>query len=411
MSPIWWIVGSAAVTTVVTAAVWNFRRAREIAATKALGQSPPKGWRTGGVPVARRNILSDRRRLATSVIGVAAAIALILLLQGLWTGFRVQISAYEDSVGAARFVGQPGTANFLGVPSVLPLEAVDAVGAVPGVDRAEPIAVRFAVLDLHGRKQFSFVIGSRPGEMGGPWELAAGRTTRTDDEIVIDETVADQHGIRIGGRIELMGEPFTVVGLSAGTRSWMAGFVFTTHRAVEELLRMPGTTSYVLVRTSDPSSVTRTIADRSDLAVLTPQELGDNDRALLGRIMRGVVGLMLAIAFVAGTLIMALTVYSAVVEHIREYGIAKAMGARRATLFRIVLGQTLIVAGFGVLAGLVLFRGAAWLLAEVRPQMWVRMSPGSLISAVAAAGLMALLAALIPTRRIARLDPASVYRG
>jgi len=30
---------------------------------------------------------------------------------------------------------------------------------------------------------------------------------------------------------------------------------------------------------------------------------------------------------------------------------------------------------------------------------------------VAAAALMALLAAVIPTRRVARLDPATVYRG
>jgi putative ABC transport system permease protein len=368
-------------------------------------------FRGGEVPVGRRNLLADRRRLTISVVGVAAAIALILLLQGLWSGFQVQISAYEDNVGADLFVGEPGAANFLGVPSVLPLETEQAIRGIPGVGGADPIAVRFAVLDLHDRKVFMFLIGSRPGGMGGPWELAAGKPARADDEVVIDETVADQHGIGLGDRVEVMGELFRVVGLSTGTRSWMAGFVFTTHDAIERLLRMPGTTSYILVRATDSEAVAGSIRDRTGLAVLTPKRLGDNDRALLGRIMNGAIGLMLVISFAAGTLIVALTVYSAIVERIREYGIAKAMGARGGRLFRIVLGQTLVLSALGAVTGYALFRGASWLVVTVRPQFWVRGSLVGLAGAVIAAGLMAFLAAVVPTRRISRLDPASVYRG
>lgn len=367
--------------------------------------------RGSAVPVGRRNLLADRRRLAISVGGVAAAIALILLLQGLWSGFQVQISVYEDNVGADLFVGEPGTANFLGVPSVLPLETAQTIRVIPGVERADPIAVRFAVLGLHDRKVFMFLVGSRAGGMGGPWDLAAGTPARADDEVVIDETVADQHGVALGDRVEVMGKRFRVVGLSAETRSWMAGFVFTTHDAIERLLRTPETTSYVLVRAADPGAVAGRIRERTGLAVLSPEELGDNDRAFLGRIMNGVIGLMLVIAFAAGTLIIALTVYSAIVERLREYGIAKAMGARRARLFRIVLGQTLTLSALGTVAGYVLFRGASWLVVMVRPQFWVRVSLTGVAGAVVAAGLMAFLATVVPTRRITRLDPASVYRG
>ena len=57
-----------------------------------------------GVPVGRRNLFADRRRLVISVVGVAAALALIRLLQGLWLGFQRQITAYEDNVGADPFI-------------------------------------------------------------------------------------------------------------------------------------------------------------------------------------------------------------------------------------------------------------------------------------------------------------------
>lgn len=53
------------------------------------------------VLLARRNLLAERRRFTMSLLGVGAAIALILLLQGLWSGTRLQISAYQDNVGGA----------------------------------------------------------------------------------------------------------------------------------------------------------------------------------------------------------------------------------------------------------------------------------------------------------------------
>lgn len=365
----------------------------------------------GSVPLARRNVLADRRRLVVSVFGVAAAVALILLLEGLWSGFQVQISTYEDHVGADLFVGERGTQNFLGVPSVLPLDAASSIRAIPGVEQADPVAARFAVLDLHGRKQFTFLIGSIPGAMGGPWDVAAGRAVRADDEIVVDRTLADQHGVRLDDRLDVMGRSFRVVGLSAGTRSWMASFVFTTHDAVDRLLGMPGTTSFVLVRTTQPSAVSAAIRGRTGLAVLTPRQLGDDDRALLARIMNAPLSLMLLIAFAAGTLIVALTVYSAIVERIREYGIAKALGAGRGRLLRIVLGQTLIVAALGTSAGYLVFRGASQLVVRLRPQMWVQVSWAQVGGVVMAAGLMAVLAAVVPARHVLRLDPASVYGG
>ena len=155
----------------------------------------------------------------------------------------------------------------------------------------------------------------------------------------------------------------------------------------------------------------RYIGDELGLSTLAPDELRMNDRALLAKSIAGPIDLMVAIAFAAGTLIVALTVYSQVTERIREYGIAKAMGARAARLFRIVLGQTLIVALLGAALAFPMFLLAAKLVNVVRPQFRADMSALVLLVVAGTAVLMALLAALLPTRRVARLDPASVYRG
>ncbi len=177
------------------------------------------------VPVARRNILAERRRLVIAVLGAGLAVALILLLEGLWSGLLTQISAYPDYVGATFFVRQPG-ARSLG-EGAIPVAAAGRVRAVPGVQAASPVLTRWVVLNLHGRKQVVTVVGFTPGGLGGPWALARGRTVRADREIVLDQTLAAEHGIAIGGTLRVAGRAFQVVGLSSGTRAFMGtGFVF-----------------------------------------------------------------------------------------------------------------------------------------------------------------------------------------
>jgi putative ABC transport system permease protein len=191
----------------------------------------------GRVPVARRTILADRRRLAIAVAGIGVALGLIFLLEGLWQGFQEQISAYEDKAGADLFVGQAGTHNFLGDTSTIPAATLDQVRATPGVAQADGITARFTILDLHQAKQFAFLIAAPRGGIGGPWQLAAGRQVSADDEVVIDHTLADQHSIGLGDRIELLGASLRVVGLSAETRSWMSSFVFVSPATAATLLQ------------------------------------------------------------------------------------------------------------------------------------------------------------------------------
>lgn len=362
------------------------------------------------VPVARRNILSDRRRLVISTLGVGLAVALILLLTGLWGGLLAGISAYPDRVGADLFVREPGTMVL--TEGAVPLSAVAAIKAIPGVRRADPVIAKYVILDLHGTKEALSLIGFRPGAMGGPWDVTAGRTVEADGEVVMDESLAADHGIGIGDTFPVQGQPFDVVGLSSRTRTFTGGgFVFMTLAAAEGLFGESRTATVILVRTSGPASVGAVVEAQTGLAVDPPATIAAGERTVYAGILGGVFNLMLVIAFAAGTLIVALTVYSGVVDRLREYGIAKAMGARRTRLFRIVVGQTVVLAALGMLAGFVLFAVASQVLVSLRPQFPSSLTFGAVAGVVISVGVMALFAAIVPTQRVARLDPASVYRG
>jgi putative ABC transport system permease protein len=354
---------------------------------------------------------ADPRRLAVSLLGVGAAIGLVLLLQGLWNGQLVQITAYEDHAGADLFVAQSGTESILGDRSTVPLGALEQVAAIPGVQQADPVHIHYTVFDLHGEKEFVLLVGSDPGGLGGPWKLSTGRLAASTGEAVLDRTFADEHNLQIGAEFQMGGRTFRTVGVSEGTRSWMTSLVFVTTDTAREMTGGGEVATYFLVQTDQPDAIGAAIRARTGLEPLLPEVLAENNRQLLAGIMEGPVLLMIGIAFAAATLVIALTVYSGVVERLREYGIIKAIGAGPGRILRLVVGQTVFLAVAGGGIGYLMYLGGAWLVSQLRPQFWFSLQWRHLLVLAAAALAMAVVAAIIPARRLGRLEPASVYRG
>ncbi len=362
----------------------------------------------GTVPLARRNLLDEPRRLLVAAAGVGLAVMLILVLDGLWAGIRAGVTVYEDNVGADLYVAQAGTYNFYGASSRIPASTVDVVSGDPDVEWAVPVRAFFSIVDLHDRKVPVVVIGSVPGQRGGPWELASGSVPASDDQVVVGRVLARRHNLDIGDSIDLMGRRFTIVG--TGSDAFMASFVFMTHTATDELLAAPATTSFVLVRTARPDAV-RTRLEGGGYAVLDRDQLAVNDFELIARAYAVPMRFMTGVAFVIGSLVIALSAYSAIADRRREYGIVKAIGGHGRYLLGLAVRQTMMIAAAGLLAGAVMFLAGRSVITWVRPQFTVVTTGTSLARALGAAIIMGAFAAVFPARRLARLEPASAYRG
>ena len=70
-----------------------------------------------------------------------------------------------------------------------------------------------------------------------------------------------------------------------------------------------------------------------------------------------------------------------------------------------------MIAGVGLAAGGVLFLAARAVITMARPQFVVLLTATGLARGVLAALLMGPLAAMVPARRLARMEPATAYRG
>jgi predicted permease len=97
-------------------------------------------------------------------------------------------------------------------------------------------------------------------------------------------------------------------------------------------------------------------------------------------------------------------------QRTHELGIRVALGAQRSQIVRLVLGETAPMVGAGVIAGLAaalaLSRIAGAMLYEVRG-----VDPVTFVGVGIVLAIVALIAAAIPARRAAGVDPASALRG
>ena len=92
-----------------------------------------------------------------------------------------------------------------------------------------------------------------------------------------------------------------------------------------------------------------------------------------------------------------------------EIGLRMALGADRGSVIRLVLRETALVLGVGIIAGVVIAlwagRAATTLLYGLKPS-----DPVSLVAAIAALALVALAASFGPARRAAALEPMAALR-
>lgn len=101
----------------------------------------------------------------------------------------------------------------------------------------------------------------------------------------------------------------------------------------------------------------------------------------------------------------------AVSERTGEIGLLRALGAEKGQVLKLFLGEAVVLAGIGGLAGLVLGVGLAQILTTIVPAMPVRTSWGYVIVGELLALAVGLAAGVLPARRAAEMDPLEALRA
>jgi len=372
-------------------------------------------------PLAQRNLFHDKVRLTVTLTGIVFAVVLIVVEMGLFVGFTVTTSGLIDHSNADLWVTSKNV-PYIEQGVVFSERKLNQVRAVPGVEDAEKYIVQFVQWkNPNGSETSVQVVGFNvDSSLGRPWNLVQGEVEdlKTPDAIILDELYKEKLGVdHVGEVFEMGGHRARVVGFTHGIRAFTTSpYIFTTFKNAQDYTHLrEDQTFFLLVKVAARADREQArhdiLAQVSDVDVVSTSQFSHMTRKYWMFTTGAGVAVLLAAALglVVGFVVVAQTIYATTVDHLREYGTLKAMGAPNRYVYEVIVKQAAMSAVIGYVLGMMVSAfvvhasqsgGAAILLP-------LPLALGMFFLTL----IMCIGAAMVSINKVMRLDPAMVFKG
>ena len=389
------------------------------------------GWREA-VGLGFVGLRMRRVRTTLSALGIAIGIAAIVGVTGISASSRADLMDQLDRLGTNLLTVEPGKSvggdNIDLSPDALPMiRRISLVERAAGVASIRGQAVRrspfipgfqsgglgllaveptlLETLDGHVRSGafLSAATGRYPAVvLGSAAATRLGITTVADD---LQVWIAGQAYVVIGildpvplvpaiDRAALIGWPL------ATERFGFAGHPTMIYLRAEK--RNVVTVRDILARTANPGHPTEVLVSRPSDALAAQAAANDTFTYLL--IALGLVALLVAAVGIVNVMLIA------VLERRAEIGLRRAFGATRSHIAIQFLGEAVLLAGIGGVAGCVL--GSALTIGFAMVNGWrLELPPWLFAAGIGAAMLVGTVSGLYPALRASRLAPMDALRS
>ena len=392
-----------------------------------------------------RGLMAHKRRLLSTCVAVLLGVAFMSGSLVFTDTMRAAFSgAFQDEERSTDVLvrGPVTITNDAGDQrQPVPAALADRIAAVDGVAAVAPRVEGFAqVLGRDGKPLESLNNGATPAgaawtpdEELNPFELVAGHAPRSEDEVVVDRSVADAGDLSVGDTASVLTgsapQRLTVVGIAtfdgrdnrAGSRT-----VLFTPTAADRLLGADGTAEAIAVRGDDgvtQAELARRIAAAIPAAdqAITGSALsaenadrGNADLNFFGLFMT----VFAVVALLVGAFIISNTFTILVAQRTRELALLRAIGASARQVRRSVLLEALVVGTLASAAGVGAGIGVAQGISALWKAIGVAMPEGplvvttrSLLVSFVIGLVVTVVSALLPARRAARVAPVAAMRS
>lgn len=370
------------------------------------------------VRLALRMMVYDKPKFIGTTLGVVFAVVLGAQQLGMLAGLLAKNTMIVDESGADLWIAPPGT-TLVQPGQRMSTQILYAARSVDGVAVAAPLVMTAsAVARPGGGSEAITLVGfDVDSGLGGPWNVVAGSVDdlRRPGTLFFEDSRRERMGgINLGSVREIQGKRVRAVGFTWGLLPFGAPYAFGEIDTVRDLAQMPERRlNYVLVRVEPGHSVE---AVRRLLQVRIPQAIVYRRDELHDHVVDTLLGMQLGIVFgtttifalVIGFVIVALTMFSAILDGLRELTTLKALGMSNRDLTRLVIVQAIAYALIGSLVGLGLIVYIVRLIRSAN--LTVLVMPEMLAATPVVMTVLCTCASVLALRRVRRLDPASVFR-
>lgn len=370
--------------------------------------------------LALKTLFHEKGRLFITVLGITVSSILTITQIGMYFGFMGDATAIIRHTDADICIVSKNVPN-VDFAKPFPEERINRVKAFPDVVWAEKIILTWGFLKLaNGGQEQVQIIGYNPDTgIGMPWSMIAGTPydVKGGRYMIIDKTSESRLGnLEIGSIWELNDRKFRLIGLSNGIKSFTTSpLVFMSYNSAQTILRNEGQTSFIVAKLKDKRRLEEIV--KSLQSMMKDNDVYTRNGFIYKTVMYWTVQTGMGMAFfltallglIVGGAIVGQTIYANTMEHIKEFGTLKALGANNRDIDTIIFSQAGISAIIGYVIG-----GAFTLLSQDslgKAGVTIYLSPLLLIVLFVIVLLTCLLSAYFSVRKVRKLDPVMVFRG
>lgn len=346
--------------------------------------------------LALRDVRHHAGRFALTAFGLGVLLMVVMGMGGIYRGLIDEGTLLIDRVGSDIWVVQRDTRGPFAELSRVPRNLVDRVAAVPGVASAREFLTHTIQREHEGQLLRMVVVGlSWPTDKGQRLPIIAGRPLAQNHY----EMIADRKlGLKLGTRLELGKDTYTIVGLTRGMTSWGGdAAVFVTvndAQAIQfdqpgEAIRLeraarqaraahqdfgrtqpqlleratgpaknipalgPADVSAVMARVApgvDANAVCELISAWGDVTAMTHAE--QQHLIISGPLERSgrQLGLFRTLLTIVSAIVMALILYTLTLDKLHDIAMLKLIGAPNHVILGLIMQQAIVLGmlGFGV---------------------------------------------------------------
>jgi putative ABC transport system permease protein len=374
------------------------------------------------VDLALKTLLHDKIRFAITVSGVAFAVTLVLVQVGLFKGLLANATVTIEHIDADLWVTSKNTPN-VDFAHAFPETRVQRVRSVAGVEHADNLIVAFMNVQLPtGAEEGSLVYALEDFQRWGiPWHIEEGHADdlRRGRYMFFDDASIKRFGaFKVGEYREVLGQRFKILGRTKEAKSFTTTpITFMSYQLAQSLqpITLRGNATYILVKLApgaDPAAVKAEIKkllpyndvfSKSEWAERSRSYWIDNTGIGLNMYLTVFLGCLVGVVVVAQTL------YTSTMEHLKEFGTVKAIGGSNLDIYRILGRQAVVSAVIGFAVGILPPLALAPVLAA-KADLQLLLPPAFMAQVFVGTLVLCLAASAISFRKVAAIDPALVFR-
>ncbi len=368
-----------------------------------------------------KNVFRRKVRTALTTFGVAVAIAAVVSLLSITSGYERSSKEMYNNRGVDLVVVRAGVANRS--TSTLDESAAKLLRALPGVGRVAPAlsekvsfeAGSLVSVPVNGWPPDSFAFDSL--------SVIQGRKLQTGDKhsVILGKELASRLKKAIGDKVEIESEPFNVVGIYESANMLDNNAAVISLRDLQELMERSGQVSefQVALAKDVPNKKAAIVSVRNAIEGMkddegTPlglvaQETEDfinSDNQI--RVAHAMAWTTSAIALIVGSIGMLNTMIVSVLERTQEIGILRAIGWRKSRIMRMILAESFSLSFLGCVLGTLLAAVLIRVLLQFpTAKMLVRgdITPEVMLIGLVMSVLVGLVGGAYPALRGASLPP------